>query len=135
MVFVDDIKMRMLNRTYRGVDRSTDVLAFPQLEEDSGLEDECEDRTRLRNCSQQEIGLESSPILLGDVVLSLPTACRQAELRGCEAVAEVRRLLIHGILHLIGYDHGTPSQASAMRVEEDRILRLVEQWDRDANLD
>lgn len=69
--------MRRLNRSYRRKDRSTDVLAFPG---DGGT-------------------------LLGDIVVSLPYAAREAARRGDPVLHEVDRLLLHGFLHLIGYDH------------------------------
>ena len=69
--------MRGLNRRYRGKDRSTDVLAFPG----------------------------EGPALLGDIVVSVPYAAREAARRGEPVAREVDRLLLHGFLHLMGYDH------------------------------
>lgn len=74
-----DARMRRLNREWRRMDRSTDVLSFP-----SGL-----------------------PGALGDVVVSLPYAARQAKERGHAREREVKVLLAHGVLHLLGYDHET----------------------------
>jgi probable rRNA maturation factor len=71
--------MRSLNRRYRGKDKSTDVLAFPAG--DGGL--------------------------LGDIVVSVPFAARQARRRGEPVSREIDRLLLHGFLHLMGYDHET----------------------------
>ena len=79
---VGDTKMRRLNRTYRHQDRTTDVLAF----------------------AYREVRTGASP-LLGDVVISIPTARRQAKARTQSLDEEVLRLLIHGVLHLVGYDH------------------------------
>jgi probable rRNA maturation factor len=77
VLFCGDVRMRRLNRSYRRKDRSTDVLAFPG---DGGM-------------------------LLGDIVVSLPYAAREAARRGDPVLREVDRLLLHGFLHLIGYDH------------------------------
>ena len=93
LALVDDAEMRALNRDWRGKDRTTDVLAFAQGE-----------------------GEGASPAgLLGDVVVSVPTARRQAETRGCDARQEIRTLLVHGILHLLGHDHErSPADARRM---------------------
>lgn len=91
VALVGDDEMRALNRDYRHMDRPTDVLAFPM---DASL---------------------ASGTLLGDVVISLDTALRQAAERGFEPADEVRTLLVHGILHLLGYDHErSPSEARRM---------------------
>lgn len=78
--------MRTLNRRFRRIDRPTDVLSFPSLEESS---------------------LSSSSSFLGDLVIDVPYAARQARRRGHDVSREVRILLAHGLLHLLGYDHET----------------------------
>ncbi len=93
---VGDTRMRRLNRTYRNQDRTTDVLAFAYREAQTGV----------------------SP-LLGDVVISVPAARRQAKARSHSLDEEVLRLLIHGVLHLVGYDHERSKwQARRMRRKE-----------------
>ncbi len=95
MLFCGDARMRRLNRDYRGKDRSTDVLAFPAA---------------------------GGP-LLGDIVVSVPYASRQARRRGEPASREIDRLLVHGFLHLLGYDHET--DLGEMEALESRVrLRL-----------
>jgi probable rRNA maturation factor len=79
VLFCGDRAMRTLNRRYRGMDAPTDVLAFPA--ETGGL--------------------------LGDIVISIPCASRQARRRGDFPAREIDRLLLHGFLHLAGYDHET----------------------------
>jgi probable rRNA maturation factor len=94
VVLVDDAEMQRLNATYRGKDRTTDVLAFSQRE-----------------------GAEAAldPSLLGDVVISIPVADRQARERGTDLERELAELLVHGILHLLGYDHErSPAEARKM---------------------
>lgn len=83
-----DARMRTLNRTWRRKNRSTDVLSFPSLEESSAF-------------------LSSSSSFLGDLVIDVPYAARQARRRGHAVAREVRILLAHGLLHLLGYDHET----------------------------
>jgi len=101
VVLVDDAAMAVLNRTHRGVAGPTDVLAFPMTE------------GRFR---------EVSPDLLGDVVISTETARRQALTTGNEFRAELALLLIHGMLHLVGYDHGTAAGRRHMWRKQRLIL-------------
>jgi probable rRNA maturation factor len=101
ILLTDDDKIQRLNRLYRNIDRPTDVLSFSQRQEgDPG---------------------DASGALLGDVVISIPTANRQASERGLEVMVEVARLLAHGLLHLLGWDHQTPADDRRMRRETDRL--------------
>lgn len=103
VLLVGDRRMRHLNRQYRKHDVSTDVLAFP-LQEGSGP------RT----------------VLLGDVVISLPMARRQAKVSNHSLDRELTVLLVHGILHLCGYDHERGvEEARRMQRRECTILRQV----------
>ena len=101
MAVVDDATMAVLNHTYRGVSGPTDVLAFPMTEGRFG---------RL------------SPDLLGDVVISAETAERQARDAGRDLRDELAHLLVHGILHLVGYDHGTTQERQRMWRKQRAIL-------------
>jgi probable rRNA maturation factor len=105
ILLCDDTAIRELNRDYRGKDTPTDVLAFAMWEGESPSPD----RT-----------------LLGDVVISIPTAARQAAERDRPIVAEVTFLLAHGLLHLIGYDHQTRREEREMDREIERLLDAVE---------
>ena len=87
--------MRILNREYRGVDRTTDVLSFPQT----------------ADFSIHDSRFTIHDYVLGDIVISLPKANRQAMEYGTTLNEELKRLLIHGLLHLIGYDHETGKYA------------------------
>jgi probable rRNA maturation factor len=101
VLLVSDRVMRQLNRDWRGRDRTTDVLSFAQHE-----------------------GPDAAPRgLLGDVVIAVPTAKRQAAATGETLAGAVERLLIHGILHLLGYDHER-SEAEARRMQR-RERRLA----------
>ena len=113
VVFAGDDFVRRLNREYLGKDRTTDVLSFPLL---SGAEISTARRRR-----------KIAPCLaLGDVVISLPQALRQARAEGHEPEREILWLLIHGVLHLLGYDHMKKTEARKMRREEFRLRRLLE---------
>jgi probable rRNA maturation factor len=103
VLLTDDARIQELNRDHRGKDRPTDVLSFP-LDETSGPQ---------------------GGRLLGDVVLSIDTAERQARSRRRDLATEVRFLLAHGLLHLIGYDHATPSQKKRMDAACRRLVRAA----------
>jgi len=106
VLFAGDDLARRLNREHRGVDRSTDVLAFPSGAAGAG-----------------PAGCEEIPrhgLHMGDILISSPTARRQAARRGHGPAHETRLLLIHGFLHLLGYDHETDD--GQMR-ELERTLR------------
>lgn len=99
LLLVDDAEIRALNAQWRGKDSATDVLSFP-----SG-------------------GPEGLPVdVLGDVVISVDTARRQAAERGHSVEVELRVLLAHGLAHLLGHDHGDPAQAAAMAAVEAALL-------------
>ena len=100
-----DTAMRSLNKRYRGKDRTTDVLSFA-----------------FREGSFPGI----QPEMLGDIVISIPEARRQAEVTGITLESEISRLLIHGLLHLLGYDHEQgPAEADRMRRRERLLFKKV----------
>ena len=100
---VGDGHVRTLNRRYRGIDRATDVLSFPP--EPSGA-------TARR-----------PPSFLGDIVIARGVALRQARAAGHGEATEVRVLALHGLLHLLGYDHEDESDNGVMARLEQRLLR------------
>ncbi len=109
VLLTDDEYMTQLNRSYRHVDGPTDVLSFPQVEPtDAHLVDVQEN-------------------LLGDVVISVETARRQAEERGHSLDEEIDILLAHGLLHLLGYDHAEPEKEKKMFERQAQILGLAAQ--------
>jgi len=99
VVLVDDAGIAALNRAYRGVIGPTDVLAFPMTEGPFS---------------------DVTPDCLGDVVISAQTALRQAH--GGDVTAECALLLVHGMLHLLGYDHRTPRQRQRMWKRQTAVL-------------
>ncbi len=106
VVLTNDETIRRLNREYRHRDRSTDVLSF------------CFDA----NVSPTSPG---APRLLGDIVISLDTAARQANTRRRPLMAELRWLLAHGILHLLGFDHAQAKQKRKMDAWTRRLVRCA----------
>ena len=101
IVLTDDENIRNLNRDWRGKDRPTDVLSFPQdfpeREFSPNLTPEGELNRALEGCKNCR--------LLGDIVISVETARRQAEEYGWPLEDELKRLVIHGFVHLLGFDH------------------------------
>lgn len=115
LTLISDQRMRALNRRYRHTDRTTDVLAFPMQDWNRGL-------APLPN----GVSPSSLPTWLGDVVISMPTAKRQASAYGHSLREELTRLLLHGVLHLLGYDHErSPQEATRMARKEKAVLRAI----------
>ena len=108
--------MAALNKAYRGIARPTDVLAFPAGE---GRRAPAMGPSR----APEPQATSDAGIHLGDLAISLETARRQAARRGHPLEREVALLAIHGILHLIGYDHRTPAQRRRMWRLQARLLR------------
>jgi len=105
ILLTGDDQIQKLNRIYRGKNRPTDVLAFSQHEGELG---------------------DRADRLLGDVVVSIPTARRQAAERKRELGAELTMLLAHGLLHLLGWDHQTASEDRRMRAETKRLCAAAD---------
>ena len=110
LVFTDAETVRQLNRQYRGVDEPTDVLAFYML---TGKE------------ADDSFALPPDGISrLGDVVISYPQAVAQAAEQGHSTERELALLVIHGILHLLGYDHEKTDDENRMRAREKELLDM-----------
>lgn len=104
--FVDDAAIEELNSRYREIHSPTDVLSFPQDDEFSlppGM-----------------------PRVLGDIVISLERAVKQAEEYGHSILREVVFLCVHGFFHLLGYDHESPEEQKVMRAKEERVLEELD---------
>lgn len=101
--FVTDEEIRELNRDYRGIDKSTDVLSFPMDDEFNTLE---------------------TP-LLGDIIISLDTAYKQAEEYGHSIEREIAYLVCHSTLHLLGYDHIEEDDKLEMRDKEKSVMKKL----------
>ena len=108
LVFTDSETVQRLNRDYRGVDRATDVLAFymlPQKEADSSF-----------------VPPPDGVLHLGEVIVSYPKAVQQAKEQGHSVEPELALLIIHGTLHLLGYDHEQTEEERRMRQREKELL-------------
>jgi probable rRNA maturation factor len=93
--------MRILNLQHRGIDRTTDVLSFPQQSAEA-----LKSRRTERDLRTSKLQPSEHRLILGDIVINLPKAKRQANEHGLAFSEELRKLIIHGLLHLTGYDHG-----------------------------
>ncbi|MBF6561247.1 MAG: rRNA maturation RNase YbeY [Candidatus Binataceae bacterium] len=121
IAIVGDRAIRRLNLGYRGKDQATDVLSFPQLEARAAARLQGHGRAVARPEAKNGTarGNDGPPIALGDIAISIDTAVRQARILGEPIAARVRTLLIHGMLHLLGYDHErSPAAARRMFARE-----------------
>lgn len=118
VMFVDDEEIREINRDNRDVDKVTDVLSFPSLDL------ECGEVISLEKY-KAEIDYETGNIMLGSIVICLNQAKRQAEEYNHSLKREVAYLTLHGILHLLGYDHMVDSDKVIMREREEAILNAL----------
>ena len=112
LVITGQEKIRELNRTYRGKDRPTDVLAFALSEQ-----------------KPEETPFVAAPdavLHLGEVLISYPQAVIQAEEQQHSVKKELAVLIIHGVLHLLGYDHEKPAMKREMQAREAEILNLIQ---------
>lgn len=113
VVLTDAKEVHQLNRDYRGIDSPTDVLSFAQIENtDDALE-------------QEDIEVEED--LLGDIILAVDVVNAQAPEFGNTTQEEMNFMLIHGLLHLLGYDHMEDDEAEIMEALEDEILNAYAQ--------
>lgn len=115
LVVTDDEAIAELNRTYLGVDGPTDVLSFPA-----------------QGPPVETPGTEAAFVVapemadyLGDIVIALPYTRRQAAALGRALRDELRLLAVHGVLHLLGYDHAEPDEEAAMWKRQDEILNSL----------
>ncbi|MHB0870337.1 MAG: rRNA maturation RNase YbeY [Chloroflexota bacterium] len=114
LVITDDEGIRELNHRYRGIDAPTDVLSFPLQEY------EAPEKPRLQFPLPPD-----EPLPLGDIVISYPRAVEQAQEYGHSLDRELAFLTVHGLMHLLGYDHEDPAQAQQMRSEEEAVLQRL----------
>ncbi|MGI6358109.1 MAG: rRNA maturation RNase YbeY [Bacillota bacterium] len=105
VVLVDDEAIRQLNQRYRQIDAPTDVLSFSQME-------------------GEELVDAGETVLLGDIVINLPRAVEQAESYQHSVERELAFLLVHGLLHLVGYDHDEQFEGE-MREKQTAVLRAI----------
>jgi probable rRNA maturation factor len=114
-VFVcGDKRIRALNRRFRQVDETTDVLAFP-----------CDEPSLVSGCDGVKLAAHKAPLLLGDIFVNLRQVERQARANGNSTVDEFAAVATHGLLHLMGFDHAKPADARRMLECEKRLFKLA----------
>lgn len=107
VTFVDDEEIQAINREYRQIDKPTDVISFALNEQDA---------------EEIEVIGESIPNLLGDIIISIPRTKDQADAYGHSFERELGFLAVHGMLHLLGYDHMTKEDEQKMFSKQEEIL-------------
>ena len=110
VVLTDDSEIHTLNRDYRGMDKSTNVLSFANLDSDN---------------AEEELAQEGMPFSLGDVIIAWDTMQREALEQNKEFLAHLRHMMVHGTLHLLGYDHMDDEGAAEMEGLEIKILEKM----------
>lgn len=108
VTLTDNEEIRRLNSTYRNIDKKTDVLSFPLWERTTEAE--------------PFVNPETGCGMLGDIVISLPQMEEQAAEYGHSAKREAAYLCVHGVLHLLGYDHMNEQEKAVMRAKEEALL-------------
>lgn len=103
IVIEDDARLHELNNEFLGIDAPTDVLSFP--------------------AGEDEVDPETNHPYLGDIIISYPRSVEQASAAGHTAVNEMQLLVVHGTLHLLGYDHAEPEEKAEMWAAQAAILR------------
>jgi probable rRNA maturation factor len=103
IILTNDKKLRELNRDYLGIDAPTDVLSFPASESDP----------------------ETGARYLGDILISVPRAAEQAKAAGHDLAGEIQLLVVHGVLHLLGYDHAEVEEKARMWAAQADVLERL----------
>jgi len=114
--FVNNQEMRSLNKEYRNIDKETDVLSFPLVE---FIEEEL-------NTEDEDAEYIEEEIALGDIVISMEKAAEQSEEYGHSFKRELAFLLVHGMLHLLGYDHDEEASKGEIFDKQEEILKNME---------
>jgi len=114
--FVNNQEMRSLNKEYRNIGKETDVLSFPLVE---FIEEEL-------NTEDEDAEYIEEEIALGDIVISMEKAAEQSEEYGHSFKRELAFLLVHGMLHLLGYDHDEEASEGEIFDKQEEILKNME---------
>lgn len=115
IIITDDTSIRQINRQFRNIDYPTDVLSFPMVEMKNG-----------RILSEEgDYDLDEGLLLLGDIVISIETALRQAGQYDHPLEREIAFLVSHGVFHLLGYDHMEKDEETAMLSKQEAVLNKL----------
>lgn len=117
VLITDGETIRRYNREYRGIDRETDVLSFPNVPFHREA-----DFSAVEGCEADYFQPDSGELILGDIIISCDRVRQQAEAYGHSQKREFAFLVAHSMLHLCGYDHMEPQEASVMEEKQEKIL-------------
>lgn len=118
LVFVDNDEIKKINNNTRGIDRETDVLSFPMLE----YENKKVFKEIYKDCKFSQSDFDGEELVIGDIVLSLEKALEQSKEYDHSYEREAAYLVVHSVLHLLGYDHMEDEDKKVMRKREEEIL-------------
>lgn len=118
LILTDNAAMQEMNLAYRKVDRPTDVLSFPMLNLDSPGDFKC-----IKEDLEGNFNPDTGEVMLGDIMISVPKVSQQAREYGHTEKREFAFLIVHSVLHLLGYDHMTPADAAFMENKQETILK------------
>lgn len=122
---VGNEEIQSLNKAYRDIDMPTDVLSFPMLDFEDESEDEIEDDLEDLEDADVEIEYVEEELALGDIVISTEKVKEQAEEYGHSVERELAFLLVHGMLHLLGYDHENEADEKVMFDKQEAVLKQL----------
>lgn len=121
ILITDNEGIREYNRDYRGIDKETDVLSFPNVDYDVPA-----DFSKLERNASEYFDFDSGRLLLGDMIISAPKVKEQAVLYGHSEKRELAFLIAHSMLHLFGYDHMEEDERKIMEAHQKAILDALE---------
>ncbi len=113
---MENDEIRSINSKLRNNDNVTDVISFPMLDMENG---------RFKT-EPEEFDMDQGMLFLGDIVISIPKAIEQAQQYGHCVDREVAFLSVHGLFHLLGYDHQTPEDEENMTKKQENVLALMD---------
>ncbi len=121
ILLTDDEQIREINKEFRNIDSATDVLSFPAVNYSSPG-----DFSELEETLEDYFHPETGELILGDIVISVERAIRQAEEYGHSVIREFAFLTAHSILHLMGFDHMEEEERSRMEARQDEIMKILQ---------
>lgn len=121
LTLTDNDSIQEINREYRGTDKPTDVLSFPMM----GIK-KAGDFKNMEGDLADNFNPDTGEALLGDIIISVPKVFGQAEAYGHSVKREFAFLIVHSVLHLLGYDHMTASDAACMEEKQESILNAMD---------
>ncbi len=120
LTLVDNPSIQEINREYRDIDAPTDVLSFPMISYESAG-----DFSKIEDDIDGNFNPDTGEAMLGDIIISVPKVFEQAENYGHTPKREYAFLIVHSVLHLLGYDHMTPEEAAFMENKQKDILNAM----------